>query len=906
MTSHSASAKAQDSSHSKFKAWRFANPWKSRLLFVFLTLFVLITIIRIALAPSIIYGATNWLKEQGIDSTIEDINFNFISGNISLVDASGYVDDELLFNIDLIEIHWRWTPLSEKKVVINKVELDNLNVNIEMYTDQMIIGGVSIPVTEESNTSQEETETKSDANTKPWAAALGEVVFSNLNLCFMQDTGPMEKADKSTRYIDYCVFLDEMKWGGTIAYATDPELLESDDIAITSTGDFEIDGLTVMDNILEKQLLRSSSNILDNVQISGLNSIHIDELSMNNLSALQRDDDDHADTVRFKNLELIDINFDSLNSMTIQSLSLENTGLYIVKSGKDEWEYAQWIPKDNTSPKDTVSAQEQTEVKPSTFSFSINDITVNESDFCYLEKENNLYNCFFQDSLEWKGSIKTVTGDKEPQISIKGGLVASNTSINNPDLNRDLLTIKSISLDNLIVAAIDKVNFDNFTINQLNALQRGKEKSDSTAAFDKLLVNKLAYTGDAVSINQIKLVNVSNIVSKNKDGSWEHDKWLTANENNKEKTGKKAAEQKNKKSNTASTDKDKLKFSINDIQVTTSKEMLYIDNSTDPVMKIGLNQLDFNIKDLDANKPEAKSPIMLSAKSIRHGTIDINGTVSPLSDKLSMDAKGKLKGFDLRAASPASKQAIGHIIKSGQLDADLKLLAKKGVLDSNIGLSLYQFNIKSESKEAAAKLDKEFGMPLNQTLVLLRDKDDSIHLDIPITGDVENPDFDPMDAIVKATTKAATVTLITFYTPYGLAYAGGNVLFDLATALNFDPIEFQPGQSKLSEDNKKKLQNLSKLMTEKPQIHLTLCGITNNSDIYALYPDKKPSSDAKDKEIKLSKEQIAAVRKVANDRQENSKNYLIKSTKINHDRIILCEPEHNKSEDAITGVEITI
>jgi hypothetical protein len=325
-------------------------------------------------------------------------------------------------------------------------------------------------------------------------------------------------------------------------------------------------------------------------------------------------------------------------------------------------------------------------------------------------------------------------------------------------------------------------------------------------------------------------------------------------------------------------------------------------------MKIGLNKLDFNIKDLLSDKPDTDSPFKLSAKTFRHGTIDIAGTVRPFSSKVAFDAKGKLKGFDLRAASPAAKKSIGHIIKSGQLDADLEILAVDGILDSNIGLSLYQFHIKPMSKDDAAKLDKEIGMPLNQTLVMLRDKDDSIHLDIPITGDVNSPEFNPMDAVLKATTKAATVTLITFYTPYGLIYAGGNVLFDLATAMNFDPVAFDAGSATLPADGEKQLANLGKLLTEKPQVHLTLCGMTNKEDVYTLYPAlKKPiEKDKKEVAPTLTNDQKLAVEKLATERQIASKNYLIKKSGITHDRLILCEPEYQIDGEAFSGVEINI
>ena len=232
-------------------------------------------------------------------------------------------------------------------------------------------------------------------------------------------------------------------------------------------------------------------------------------------------------------------------------------------------------------------------------------------------------------------------------------------------------------------------------------------------------------------------------------------------------------------------------------------------------------------------------------------------------------------------------------------------MAEEGILDSNIALSLYQFHIKSMSKKDAEKLDQTFGMPLNQTLVLLRNKDDSIHLDIPITGDVNNPEFNPMDAIIKATSKAATVTLITFYTPYGLVYAGGNVLFDFATALNFDPIPFEPGSHELTAQGKEQLSGLTQLLTEKPQVRLSMCGVTNSNDTYTLFPDIKKPKDSS-AEIKLTDEQQQKLGELAQQRQVNAKNYLIKESGIGHERLILCAPEHRTEEDAVAGVEINI
>ncbi len=133
------------------------------------------------------------------------------------------------------------------------------------------------------------------------------------------------------------------------------------------------------------------------------------------------------------------------------------------------------------------------------------------------------------------------------------------------------------------------------------------------------------------------------------------------------------------------------------------------------------------------------------------------------------------------------------------------------------------------------------------------------------------------------------------------------------TLMNFDPVEFKPGTADIVNEHKDKLDKLAKLMSEKPQIHLTLCGISNTADYYALYPALKEQPKEKqkeklddNKEIQLSKEQNTALVNLAQQRQENIKEYLIKESAIAHDRLILCEPEYQTQEDAIAGVEINI
>jgi hypothetical protein len=138
---------------------------------------------------------------------------------------------------------------------------------------------------------------------------------------------------------------------------------------------------------------------------------------------------------------------------------------------------------------------------------------------------------------------------------------------------------------------------------------------------------------------------------------------------------------------------------------------------------------------------------------------------------------------------------------------------------------------------------------------------------------------------------------------------------------------FEPGSSELNEAAKSQLDDLARLLTEKPQLRLTLCGQTNRDDLYALYPSLKPESrdaaSSKDEDIQkepgtdnstsntqpdiqLDEQQRAALSLLANSRQDNLKNHLIKEKGVAHERLILCEPAYNDDEEAISGVDINI
>ena len=766
------------------------NPWRGRIMLTLTVIILLLAIARVMLAPVIIYSATTWLKNQGIDATIEDVSFRIIGGEFSLINAVGKKGNSELFHVDEIRVHWSWRPLAKKTVVIHRIDLKNFKADVQQYTDAVVIAGILIPLGTEPATEQPE-ETV-DEGPIQWAAELNEVTFQNIETCYEQHLSKHSDAESRKR-LDYCVALSDLNWSGSVGYAVNKSLVDKDPVPVSSKGNFLLSKFSVTDRIQSRSMLFIDETRLSGVDINGLNDIDIDSISISQLSALQRDDTKHKDIFRLNTLSVSGLSFNELSALALTTINIDSPGLYLVK-GKDSWEYEAWLPANdatNTVNTDQAKTSRAPEKTREPFKLSMGNIKIKASDFCLNHTDTRQYYCLNLSDLVWNGSINADSSDTN-KVSVDGALVLDNFLIRNRTLSRDLAKFDKLQIDGIKVLNANNATIRKIGLAKLNAMQRGEKPDDQMLTVQSIDINSTAYkNGNSLDVASIAIKELGAHASINKDGTFEHDKWFPQGG-----AGNKTEIEENPKAKEGEAEPFNIK--LDKFSLVTSKPLLFTDSKYSPPLEAGLKTLSLSVQNLDSSKPEQATPFELNTKTTRHGTADIKGVIMPFKEKLSFDATGNVSGIDLRAFSNAAKKEIGHTIKSGQLDADLKLLSVDGQLDSVIDLKLHHFNLKAASKEDAKALDDLFGMPINQSLVLLKDKSDTIKLSIPITGDVDNPDFDPTHAIIQATAKATTVTLVTFYTPYGLAYAGGNLLFNMATALNFEPVPFDAGEAEMT------------------------------------------------------------------------------------------------------------
>jgi hypothetical protein len=194
----------------------------------------------------------------------------------------------------------------------------------------------------------------------------------------------------------------------------------------------------------------------------------------------------------------------------------------------------------------------------------------------------------------------------------------------------------------------------------------------------------------------------------------------------------------------------------------------------------------------------------------RHIPMEITGKVYPFKTNLFVDLKASLRDFNLSPLTPYSGKYAGYKIEKGSLSFDLTYLINGTKLDAENKVVIDQLTLgdRVDSPEATK-------LPVGLAIVLLRDSEGKINLDIPLTGRIDDPEFSVwrivLQVIVNILTKVATAP----FALLGSLFGGGEEL---------SYIEFEPGSSTLPEPGEKKVETLVKALTAKPALKLDIVG----------------------------------------------------------------------------------
>jgi uncharacterized protein involved in outer membrane biogenesis len=202
--------------------------------------------------------------------------------------------------------------------------------------------------------------------------------------------------------------------------------------------------------------------------------------------------------------------------------------------------------------------------------------------------------------------------------------------------------------------------------------------------------------------------------------------------------------------------------------------------------------------------------IDLRGKLENSAPLEIVGKINPLAKDLFLDLRVGFRDMDLSPLSPYAGRYAGYGIQKGKLSLNLKYHIEKRKLESENKIFLDQFTFgEAVDSPGATKL------PVRFAVALLKDRKGEIHLDLPVSGSLDDPKFSIWGVVWQIIGNLLVKAATSPFALLGALFGGGEQLSYL---------EFEPGHSDIPGGEEGKLGNLAKALDDRPALKLEIEG----------------------------------------------------------------------------------
>ncbi|UTJ07817.1 DUF748 domain-containing protein [Arcobacter roscoffensis] len=416
-------------------------------------------------------------------------------------------------------------------------------------------------------------------------------------------------------------------------------------------------------------------------------------------------------------------------------------------------------------------------------------------------------------SINLNGENISVSKAKIAKPSIKLANQKSNSQINARNIE---LSLNGISKNAKLIRVKQlRLNEPNLSI------YNTKEKTKiNTSNIDVLVKDIKSYTNGLLSVASTDIINPKVSISLPKKSS------------SSTKSKKVVKQEKEPKA------KSNAKLNIGPVNIKNAS-LAFEDKSLPLPFKTTVSKLNGQISELDTTKA-SKTRLKVNGVVDKYGTTKITGVVNPNDIKILTDVNMVFKNISMKNFTPYTSKFIGKELDSGKLDLDLKYNIQKSDLDAKNSIVITKIELGKDVKS-----DDAVSLPLGLAIALLEDSNGVIDLDIPVSGNVDDPKFQIGSVVWKAFTNLITKAITA---PFSLLGAMFGFDEDEIKSVNFDF-----AKSEITPIQKETLDKISKILNKRPNLALKLVGSYDETkDMYAM----KKASFEKQIKTKIPNDQI--------------------------------------------------
>jgi uncharacterized protein involved in outer membrane biogenesis len=217
-----------------------------------------------------------------------------------------------------------------------------------------------------------------------------------------------------------------------------------------------------------------------------------------------------------------------------------------------------------------------------------------------------------------------------------------------------------------------------------------------------------------------------------------------------------------------------------------------------------------------SSSPGARTQVELDGRVDQYGSSRIKGEINAFDPEQFTNIAMVFRNLEMTNLTPYSGKFAGRKIDSGKLSLDLQYKIEDSQLlgDNKIVIDSLKLGEKVESPDAVS-------LPLDLAIALLKDSNGIIDIGFPVSGNLDNPEFQYGPLIWKALVKLLTKMVTSPFRALGALSGDGK---EMLNAVNFEP-----GSSDVPPPEQEKLFKLLKALRQRPQLKLIVTGRYHNS-----------------------------------------------------------------------------
>ncbi len=207
----------------------------------------------------------------------------------------------------------------------------------------------------------------------------------------------------------------------------------------------------------------------------------------------------------------------------------------------------------------------------------------------------------------------------------------------------------------------------------------------------------------------------------------------------------------------------------------------------------------------------SRSQIELDGRVDEFGLARIRGELNAFAPRNNTDINVVFKNVDMVAASPYSMKFAGYKIAEGKISLDLQYKVSNSQLEgaNQIIIDKLTLGERVDSPDALK-------LPLELAIAILKDSDGRIDLGLPVSGNIDDPQFSYGALIWKAIGTLLTKIVTAPFRAIGaMLGVGGEKL---------ESIDFDVGSARLLPPEREKLKQVAELLVKRPQLKLSVPG----------------------------------------------------------------------------------